>query len=757
MRLPMLKFIATLLPVATLMNANIGAHAASKIETRVEKIMSGMSLQEKIGQTAQIDISVYSGDLSRAKQDIRKGLIGSYLNITDAEVANVLQKVAVEESPSGIPLVFARDVIHGYKTIFPIPIGQAASWNPDIVENAARIAAEEATTAGIRWTFAPMMDIVRDPRWGRIAESFGEDPHLASVMSQAMIHGFQGDDLSDATSIAACAKHFAAYGAAEGGRDYNTVSMGEALLRNVYLKPFHASVDAGVATFMSSFNELNGVPITGNRFLLTDVLRGEWGFDGMVVSDYNAVREMIPHGYAENSRDAAKKAIDAGLDMEMASNLYREELENLIKQGDVSIEQLDNAVRRILRIKLRLGLFDNPYTSADRSHVVRQPAFLKAAQRAAASSIVLLKNKSNILPLPETARIAVIGPLADAPHDQMGTWVFDGEKQDSRTPRVALRDFLKNEQQLLYARGLETSRSKTREGFAAALSAAKQADVILFFGGEESILSGEAHSRADIRLPGAQEALINELKLIGKPIVLVVMAGRPIALSGVLDNVDALLMAWHPGTMGGPALVDILYGKTSPSARLPVTWPKTVGQIPIYYNHKNTGRPPVEDQFIYMDDIPVEAVQYSTGNTSHYLDIGFKPEFPFGYGLTYSRFEYKNIRINRNRIKPGETVVISAVVHNIGNRTATETVQLYVQDVAAQITRPVRELKAFEQVTLGTNESREVKFTLHSDELSYFDNEGKQHLQPGLFNVWVAPNAEEGLQTSFTLTGNKAR
>lgn len=751
MRLPILKFIAVLLPAATLLNANTDAYAASDIETRVEKILSSMNLQEKIGQTAQLDISVYNSNLARAKQDIREGRVGSYLNVTDADVANELQKIAVEESSAGIPLIFARDVIHGYKTIFPIPIGQAASWNPDIVERAARISAEEASSAGIRWTFAPMMDIARDPRWGRIAESFGEDPYLTSIMSKAMIRGFQGEDLSDATSIAACAKHFAAYGAAEGGRDYNTVNMAEALLRNVYLEPFRASVDAGAATFMSSFNELNGVPATGNRFLLTDVLRDEWGFDGFVVSDYNSVWEMVPHGYAENAADAAKKAINAGLDMEMASSLYREELANLIKQGDVSIEQLDNAVRRILRIKLRLGLFDNPYTATGRARIMRQPAFLKAAQEAAASSTVLLKNKNDILPLSKNTRIAVIGPLADAPHDQMGTWVFDGEKQDSQTPWMALRDFLKNEKQPLFAKGLETSRSKTRDDFAAALNAAKQADVILFFGGEESILSGEAHSRADIRLPGAQEVLISELHRTGKPVVLIVMAGRPIELGDALDQVDALLMAWHPGTMGGPALVDILYGKVSPSARLPLTWPKTVGQIPIYYNHKNTGRPPAEDQFIYMDDIPVEAVQHSTGNTSHYLDIGFKPEFPFGYGLTYSRFEYKNIRINKNKIKPGETVVVSAVVHNTGRRTATETVQLYIQDVAAHITRPVRELKAFEQVTLRTNESHEVRFTLHTDELSYFDNEGELHLQPGLFNAWIAPNAAEGVQTSFTL------
>jgi beta-glucosidase len=722
------------------------------LEIRIEKIISRMSLQEKIGQTAQLDISVYKGDLTRARQDIRAGRVGSYLNVVDADTVNALQKIAVEKSPSGIPLVFARDVIHGYKTIFPIPIGQAASWNPGMVERAARIAAEESTTAGIRWTFAPMMYIARDPRWGRVAESFGEDPYLTSLMSQAMIRGFQGEDLSDPTSIAACAKHFAAYGAAEGGRDYNTVNMSEALLRNVYLKPFRASVDAGVATFMSSFNELNGVPATGNRFLLTDVLRGEWGFDGMVVSDYNSVLEMIPHGYAENTADAAQKTINAGLDMEMASSLYREELADLIRQGHVSIEQLDNSVRRILRIKLRLGLFDRPYTATDRAHTVRQPAFLEAAQQAAASSIVLLKNKNDILPLSKNTRIAVIGPLADAPHEQMGTWVFDGEKRDSRTPLMALRDFLQNEPS--FAQGLETSRGRTREGFAAALNAAQQADVILFFGGEESILSGEAHSRADIRLPGAQEALIDELRRTGKPLVLIIMAGRPIALSGVLDHVDALLMAWHPGTMGGPALVDILYGEVSPSARLPLTWPKSVGQIPIYYNHKNTGRPPVEDQFILMDDIPVEAVQYSTGNTSHYLDIGFKPEFPFGFGLTYSRFEYKNIRVKKSRIRPGETVTISALVHNTGKRTATETVQLYVQDVTAHITRPVRELKAFEQLTLRTNESREVEFTLHTDELSYFDNEGKLHLQPGLFNVWVAPNAEAGLKTSFTLLQN---
>jgi beta-glucosidase len=730
--------------------AATAAPVRQDIEQDINKLISKMSLEEKIGQTAQRDLNGDGKIPDAVKKAVRAGKIGSFLNIVDRDKADELQRIAVEESPSKVPLIFARDVIHGFKTIFPIPLGQAASWNPDIVERGARIAAEEATTTGVRWTFAPMMDISRDPRWGRIAESFGEDPYLSSVYTRAMVRGFQGDDLSHPTSMAACAKHFVGYGAGEGGRDYNSAYLPEELLRNIYLPPFKAAVDAGAATFMSAFNEVNSVPATGNRFLMTQVLRKEWGFDGFVVSDYYSIDEMVVHGYARDLRHAAELAMNAGLDMEMVGTSYDKNLAELIQQGKVSMAQLDEAVRRILRVKYRLGLFEKPYVDRSRKNVILNPAALVAAKQAAADSTVLLKNRNGILPLAEKTKVAVIGPLADAPHEQMGTWVFDGQKKDSVTPLTALRSAL-GAGNVTYAKGLDISRSKSRAGFAAALTAARQADVVLFFGGEESILSGEAHSRADISLPGVQAELLEELHKTGTPIVLILMAGRPITLGPVLDQVQALLMAWHPGTMGGPALADILFGKISPSGRLPVTWPKAVGQIPIYYNHKHTGRPPIESQFTYMDDMPVEAPQHSTGNTSHYIDIGFKPEFPFGFGLTYTTFEYSNIRVSPAKIKSGGTLEVRAIVRNTGSRSATEVAQLYVRDVVGDVTRPVQELKGFERVTLKPGESRIVKFQLRTDDLAFYNRNMQLVTEPGLFNVWIGPHAGAGLQTSFEL------
>jgi len=726
--------------------------AKDELEVKIDGVLVKMSLEEKIGQTCQRGTSSrVKGTLSEELKDaVRKGKIGSMLNVMNKDYVEELQRIAVEESPNGIPLIFGRDVIHGFKTIFPIPLGTAASWDPEMAEMSARVSAIECTTNGIRWTFAPMIDISRDARWGRIAESAGEDPYLTSVMARAYVRGFQGDSLSDPTSIAACAKHFAGYGAAEGGRDYNTASIYEQLLRDVYLKPFHAAAEEGVATFMTSFNDVNGIPASGNKFLLTDVLRDEWHFDGFVVSDWNSVTEMIPHGFAADEKDAARKAVNAGLDMEMMSTSYENYLKELIAEGDLTVDQLDDVVRNILRIKFKLGLFDNPGFDRDRDDVVLSNKNKEQAKKAATESLVLLKN-DQVLPLSDNLKkVAVIGPLADAPHEQLGTWTFDGEQETTVTPGAALKEYL-GQNKVLYSPGLTYSRDKSQLGFANAIHIAEQSDVVVFFAGEEAILSGEAHSRANINLPGAQEDLINELSKTGKKIILVIMAGRPITISHIIDKVDAVLMAWHPGTMGGPAIVDVLFGKESPSGRLPVTWPKEVGQIPIYYNHTNTGRPASDEKFVGIENIPIGAWQSSLGNNSHYLDIGFRPHFPFGFGLTYTTFEYKNIRLSASEIGMGGSLDVSAEITNTGSRAGTETVQLYTRDMVGDLVRPIRELKGFEKVNLQPGKTQTVTFTIHTDDLKFHNQDMEYVTEPGDFKVWIGPNATEGLEADFVV------
>lgn len=726
--------------------------ADATTESKIDALVARMTLEEKIGQTALRGTS--SRERGRVSEElldrVRGGEVGAFLNVTSIENVDALQNAAVNESRLGIPLVFARDVIHGYRTIFPVPIGMASSWSPDLVETATRVSAEEATLAGIRWTFAPMIDISRDARWGRIAESLGEDPYLSSALARAMVRGFQGDDLARQNSMAATAKHFAAYGAAEGGRDYNTVSMSEQDLREIYLPPFKAAAEEGAASFMTSFNEVNGVPATGNRFLLQQVLRDEWGYDGMVVSDWDSTIEMIAHGFARDEKEAAFLSARAGLDMEMTSQSYERHLAELVREERISEAQLDEFVRNVLRMKFRLGLFENPHRRPADDETILSPAHLAMATDAAMQSMVLLRNENHVLPLDESRQtIALIGPMADAPHDQLGTWVFDSHEDDSVTPLQSLTARLGD--RLNYAPGLEISRTKSRDGFDEALRVAADSDVIVFVGGEESILSGEAHSRADIRLPGAQEALLLELAKLNKPIVLVVMAGRPIVLANVLDSVDAVLMAWHPGTMAGDALSGLLFGDESPSGRLPITWPKAVGQIPIYYNHKNTGRPPEPDEFVQLDDIPVGAWQSSLGNDSHYLDIGYLPEFPFGFGLTYSDFEYSDVSLSRSSISMDETLTASATVRNVGEVQATEVVQLYIHDLFGATTRPVRELQGFERITLAPGASATVEFTIRTEQLSFYDEELNEIVEPGDFHVWIAPDAARGAPARFTL------
>lgn len=721
------------------------------VEQKINDFLSQMTLTEKIGQTSQRGTSSrVKGQLPEAlKQAVREGRIGSVLNVMDKSHVDELQKIAVEESPHGIPLIFARDVIHGFKTIFPIPLGQAATWNPEIVERGARVAAIEASTYGIRWTFAPMLDIARDPRWGRIAESPGEDPYLASVLSGAYVRGFQGDDLTDPTSMIACAKHFAGYGAAEGGRDYNTAVINEALLRNVYLPPFKMAVDAGVQTFMSGFNEMNGIPVSGSPFLLDQVLRQEWAFDGFVVSDWNSITEMIDHGFAADEKAAGLAASVAGVDMEMTSRSYENHLRTLIKSGELPMAKLDNMVRAILRVKFRMGLFDQPFRKEDEG-VILSESHKQTAKESALQSLVLLKN-NGILPLSSNQSILITGPLSHAPLDQMGTWTFDGDQADVITPLMALKSTL-SAQNLSYINALEFSRDKRRTKFDEAIRAAAKSDVILFFGGEEAILSGEAHSRAHLNLPGAQEALIKALKeQTGKPIILIIQAGRPIVLENILDELDAVLMAWHPGTMGGPAIVDVLTGKYNPTGRLPVSWPKSVGQIPIYYNHKNTGRPVDPDAYVAIDDIPVGAWQSSLGNDSHYLDDGFAPMFPFGFGLSNSSFAYYKLSLSTDSIKAGEVLKVQIEVENESTNAGTAVAQLYVQDVFASLTRPVKELKAFKQIELSAGERKSVAFELNSDDLVFYNNQGERQLESGKFTVFVGANAQTQISKDFWL------
>ncbi len=721
---------------------------------KIDSVLSKMTLQEKIGQTAQRGKSSRVKEIPETlKAAIRAGAIGSLLNISNPDQVLELQKIAVEESPNGIPILFGRDVIHGHKTIFPIPLGQAAMWNPELVKEGSRIAAMEATSVGIKWTFAPMLDIARDPRWGRIAESPGEDPYLASVLAKAYIEGFQGEDLSDPTSIVACAKHFAGYGAAEGGRDYNTANINQQSLHNVYLKPFKAAVDARAGTFMTGFNELNGVPASGNKFLLKKLLRDTWNYDGFVVSDWESIKEMIPHGYAADGKHAAELAANAGCDMEMTSTTYEKHLATLIEEGKFSEKQLDDMVRNILRIKFRAGLFEHPYF--EKKTKPYEPKHLEAAQKAATESIVLLKNENDILPLlprVKGRRIAAIGPMLQAPHDQLGTWTFDGDETYTKTPFLELLGtYGRGGGPIIFEKTLTHSRDKSTKAFAKAIAAANTSDVIVFFGGEEAIISGEAHSRANINLPGAQEDLILALAKTGKPIVLVLMAGRPITLGNIIDKVDAVLMTWHPGTMGGPAIADVLSGKISPSGRLPISWPKVVGQIPIHYNHKNTGRPVNPEKFVSIDSIPIGAWQSSLGNTSHYLDAGYEPQYPFGYGLTYSSVTYENLKISNDSLKLDSRLKASVTLTNTGNYEVTEVAQLYIQDITASITRPVRELKGFERVTLQPEEQKTVTFELAIKDLEFYNTEGNWVVEPGKFKLWIGPDATRGPETSFVI------
>ena len=724
------------------------------IEKRIDDLVAQMTLEEKAGQLNQ------APDASpRTLELIRQGKVGSILGVLGANETNAAQRAAMQQSRLKIPLIFGFDVIHGYRTIFPVPLASASSFDPEMIERSERVAAKEATAAGVKWTFAPMVDIARDPRWGRIVEGAGEDPYLGSVVAAARVSGFQGTNIADPQSVVACAKHFVAYGAAEGGRDYNTVDISEQLLREVYLPPFHAAVDAGVGTLMSAFNDLNGVPATANHHTLTDILRGEWKFDGFVVSDYDSVHELVPHGIAADNRQAALEALTAGVDMDMADGAYLENIPDLVNSGKLPISVVDEAVRRILRIKFQAGLFDHPYADPSREKTAILTAEnLEIARKMAFESMVLLQNKNNILPLNRNQKIAVIGPLADDKASQLGPWAGNGQAKDVVTPLEALREKM-GAGHVMYAKGVDippfekglgagvaapaptsatgVGNEQTESRPASiedAVSAAKKSDVVVMFVGELAGMTGEASSRASLDLPGDQMKLIDAVIATHKPVVLVLESGRPLDISWAPDRVSAIIQAWYLGVQSGNAIAHTLLGDASPSGRLPVTWPRSVGQIPLYYNHKSTGRPSAPDR-------------WRTG----YLDLSNTPLFPFGYGLTYTTFHYSNLKVASPTISADGTLLVSADIENTGKREGTEVVQLYVHDRVGPTSRPVRELKGFQRTTLAPGEHKTVSFSVKANDLGSYDPDMHWVVPTGVYDVWVAADSASGLQRTFEI------
>ena len=723
------------LALVLLLTAPLSAQLSQDIEGRITGLIARMTLEEKLGQMSQ-STAMQIPISASIKEEIRRGRWGSFLNAGGPADRAEAQRIAMEESRLQIPLVFGRDVIHGFRTVFPIPLGEAASWDPDLIGQATRTAAREATSEGIHWAFAPMLDIARDPRWGRISEGAGEDPWLAAAIGTAVVHGFQGNSLAAPDSMAACAKHFAGYGAAEAGRDYNSTWIPESLLREVYLPPFLAAKEAGVASFMTAFNALNGVPSTGNAFLLRKILRDEWKFDGVVVSDYTAIEELIQHGFAADSADAARKALNAGVGMEMVSTDWFDHLPQLLRDGQVDMKTIDEAVRTILRLKFRLGLFDHRPQPVGEAQITAEAK--ETAKRLAAESVVLLKNTGALLPLSRSvSRVAVIGPLADSAMDQMGAWAMDGRPADVQSSLAALQQKL-GPDHVLYVPALKNSRDTDHAGFAAAEDAARRADVVLLFLGEEQILSGEARSRAFLGLPGAQAELVQAVAKAGKPMVGIVFAGRPLTFHDTAAALGSVLYAWHPGTMGGPAIADLLFGDSVPSGKLPITFPRTVGQIPLYYAHLNTGRPPSLTDL----GIPLGNPVNPTGYTSKYLDVDFTPEYPFGFGLSYADFAISNLRLSTSRLLPGQRLTVTADIENRSKIAADEVAQFYIHQRTATVSRPVRELRGFQRVHLGPGEKKTVTFSLTPSGLL---------LEGGPVDVWVAPDSATGVSARLLI------
>lgn len=717
--------------------ANSPFPATAEARQKAQELLAQMTLEEKIGQLVQFSMQLATGPEHgqiQAEEMIGKGGLGSILNTTGAAKINQLQKVAVEKSRLKIPLLYGLDVIHGYRTIFPISLGLAASWNTDLIEKTARVAAVEATSEGIRWTFAPMIDIARDARWGRMMESPGEDPYLGCKIAEAYIKGYQGDDLTSPTSMVACAKHFAAYGAVESGKEYNTAEVSDRTLRETHLPTFKAAVDAGVGTFMSGFSAVHGVPPAGSRRLLTEILRDEWGFEGFVVSDWGAVGELIQHGIARDLKECAKKALHCGVDMDMCASSYMNHLQELVDEGKVPLEEIDLSVHRILLVKCAMGLMENPYTDESLSEkVILCSEHIETAREAAEKSFVLLKNEGEVLPLKPGSKIALIGPLADNADDMLGEWACGGRQEDVVSLKAAFDESLQG--QFIYAKGTEIS-GDSEAGFAEAVAAAESCEVVVMALGESRWMSGEALSRTEIGLPGNQQALLKAVAATGKPIVLLVFCGRPLAIPTEAELSNALMISWFPGVQAGPALVRVLTGEASPEGRLTVSFPRSLGQVPIYYNALNTGRPAPTD---------AAAQRFMTG----YLDEKTSPLFTFGEGLTYTKFDYSETSIfgrtpSAAELEEGAVIEVQATVTNTGSRAGTEVVQLYINQRATSISRPVRELKGFERVTLAPGESRKVRFLLTKEELSFYSLDMVRRVEPCDLTLWVAPNAAAG-------------
>lgn len=719
---------------------------------RVESLLAQMTLQEKVGQMTQVSLFEQQDDekVDRILDLVRQGKIGSFLNAPGLDARNELQRAAVETSRLGIPLIFGRDVIHGYRTIFPIPLGMAASFDPGLARAAAAASAREASEAGIDWTFAPMVDVTREPRWGRVAEGYGEDPLVAARFGAAVVRGFQGAGPGAEGSVAACAKHYVAYGATEAGKEYNTTWVPERLLRDLYLPPFQACIEAGVMTVMCGFNDLNGVPMSANRWALRDVLKGELGFAGFVVSDWASTHEMIAHGNCADDRDVALASARAGVDMEMVSSAYDKHLAEWVESGQVSLDELNDAVRRILNVKHQLGLFEHPYATPPAHPFTLSQGHLDLAREAARASLVLLKNQAGALPLKASlGSIALVGPLADDPHNPLGCWSFDGDRKASVTVLAALRARLGDAVRIDHVRGVPDARSLDASGFEAALAAVQRADAAVVVVGEDGNISGECRSRAHLDLPGAQSALLERLGSAGKPLVVVVMGGRPLTLDRELAHAAALLYAWHPGTMAGPAIVDVLFGDVPPIGKLPISFPRTVGQVPIYYNYKNTGRPPKGTERGVPRGTPLDPVDM----VASYLDVEVTPLFPFGFGLSYTHFEYSDVRVSSPRIALTGSVEVSALLTNVGARAGTEVAQLYVRDRVGSVTRPVRELKGFVKISLAPGESQRVTFTLKASDLAFCGLDLTVAPEAGHFDLYVGGDSHAAAAAELELIG----
>lgn len=722
--------------------------AQQSIDQKVNALLKQMTLEEKIGQLNQ-----YTGNNQATgpitinpnkETEIKQGLIGSMLNVLGTKYTRQYQELAMQ-SRLKIPLLFGQDVIHGYKTTFPIPLAEAASWDLAAMELSARIAATESAASGIHWTFAPMVDIARDPRWGRVMEGAGEDTYLGSMIATARVKGFQAK-LGDVNSVMACVKHFAAYGAAVGGRDYNSVDMSERMLWETYLPPFKAALDAGAATFMNSFNDLNGIPATANKYLQRDILKGKWNFQGFVVSDWGSIGEMVNHGYAKDNKEAALSAISAGSDMDMESNAYRYHLGELVKENKVPIALIDDAVKRILRKKFELGLFDDPYKycNPEREQAeLNNPEHRKVAREVAAKSIVLLKNDNAVLPLSKSIKtIAFIGPLVKEHKQNMGFWAVELPDLDYDKQVVSQWEGLQNKvsknTQLLYAKGCETT-GGNKEGFAEAIAVANQADVVVLSVGESWNMSGEAKSRSNIHLPGVQEELIKAIQATGKPVVVLINAGRPLIFNDTADTVPAILYTWWLGTEAGNAIADVLFGDYNPSGKLPMSFPREEGQIPIYYNHFNTGRPAPNDT--------------ATNYVSAYTDLKNSPRFPFGYGLSYTTFKYSDLKLSQNKIKANETIAVSVTITNSGKVAGEEVVQLYLRDKVGSVVRPIIELKDFQKIKLNVGESKTIQFFIGKEKLSFYNAALQWVTEPGDFDLMIGSSSSDiRLRDSFELT-----